>query len=278
MKPVYEKVDHNINSSFKVFEHKNFEDYRSYHYHPEFEIVLITQGEGKRFVGDHIGFFKQNDLVLVGENLPHCWIHEEKIDAVVIQFSKEIFLDRTIKMPEFTKITRLLQQAESGVHFKDISKNLTRKLKEVVMLEGFERLVCFLQILHELASSSDMEVLSSFNFKNHQLHKRRIDKVLNYIYENLNHEIDIKVAADILNMNVSAFCHYFKKTTNRTFSEFVNHLRIGYASKLLIETDKNISEIAFESGYNSLSNFNKRFKQIKGEAPKSFKRKYPIHK
>ncbi|WP_158275596.1 AraC family transcriptional regulator [Marinilabilia rubra] len=276
MKPSYEKIDKNKNSSFKVIEHKNQQEYRPYHFHPEFEIVIITRGEGKRFVGDHIGFFKKNDLVLVGENLPHCWIQNNEIDAVVIQFSKELFFDRIGDLVEFKEVTRLLSQADNGVFFGELSDSLKKKLKKILELEGFERFICLLQILNDLAHSSKFEVLSSFSFKNQQLLKRRIDKVLNYIYQNMSNELDVNVAAEILNMNVSAFCHYFKKSTNRTFSSFVNQIRIGYAGKLLIETDKNVSEIAFESGYNSLSNFNKRFRELKGISPNEYRKKYVI--
>ena len=141
-------------------------------------------------------------------------------------------------------------------------------------MESLDRLVYLIQILDELANDEDVEILSSFSFKNNQKSKYRIDMVLNYIYRNLNDDLDVNVAASILNMNVSAFCHYFKKTTNRTFSNFVNHMRIGNASKLLIETDKHVSEIAFESGYNSLSNFNKWFRNMKGVSPKEYRKKY----
>lgn len=274
MKPAFEKVDKNLYSSFKVIEHKNQRDFRAYHFHPEFEIVFISKGKGKRFVGDHIGFFNQKDFVLIGENLPHCWIQEEGIDAVVLQFDRESFLHSFENLPELKGVSELLKKAETGIHFKEVPKSLTKKLEAIVELEGLERLICFLQIMNHLVQLKDSDTLSSFAFKNHQVQKHRIDKVLNYIYENMGEELDVNVAAGILNMNVSAFCHYFKKTTNRTFSNFVNHIRIGYASKMLIETDKNISELAFESGYNSLSNFNKRFRELKGLSPKQYRQKY----
>ncbi|TLX72303.1 helix-turn-helix domain-containing protein [Labilibacter sediminis] len=276
MKPEFEKIDKNINSSFRVFEHKNLKEYKPYHFHPEFEIVLITKGEGKRFVGDHIGFFKKNDLVLVGGNLPHCWVQNDEINAVVIQFNWEIFMDRVGNMPELIKIIELLEKATNGISFNEISTTCYKKLKKISMLEGIDRLICFLQLLNEMSIVKNYEVLSSFTFNDLHTQKHRIDKVLKYIYENFNHELNVNVAADILKMNVSAFCHYFKKTTNRTFSNFVNQVRIGYAGKLLIETDKNVSEIAFDSGYNSLSNFNKRFREKNGISPKEYRTKYLV--
>ncbi|NOU58372.1 AraC family transcriptional regulator [Marinifilum caeruleilacunae] len=276
MKVSFEKIHKEALSSIKVVVLDREEGQRPLHFHPEYELTLITKGFGKRFVGDHISTFTKNDLVLIGENLPHCWIHSTKLDIVSIQFNRSIFGDNFLNLPELNEIKTLLDDSNRGLFFENAKSDMISRIRKLSNLSNFDRISELLIILHELGSKVHKTSLSSkhFNTENFTKTKHRIDKVFNYIYQNINGELKVEVAAGILNMTTSAFCHYFKKCTEKTFSEFVNEIRIGYASKLLIETDNNVSQIAFESGYNSLSNFNQRFKQIKGMSPKSFREKY----
>ncbi|SMO49514.1 AraC family transcriptional regulator [Solitalea koreensis] len=253
------------------------------HYHPELELTLILESSGKRFIGDSIQNFEPDDLVLVGENLPHFWRNDSNLlkdgfsRAIVVQFNKSFLGESFFTLNGANHINRLIKNSTRGVCFRDpITKALIKdKLIRLLELDTFEKALGLLEILNILAKS-DICYLSSPEYKAHfnEIDCTRLNKVFNYVYNNINSSFEISEIADLLNMSVSAFCHYFKKRTQKTFMQFINETRIGKAKRLLIETDKSIAEIAYESGYNSLSNFNKQFNSLEKLSPKLFRKKY----
>jgi AraC-like DNA-binding protein len=255
------------------------------HYHPELELTLILESSGKRFVGDSIENFEPGDLVLVGENIPHFWCNDGNLSedgtslAIVVQFNKSFLGESFFKLNGADHIDKLIKNSSRGICLKDDSTKalVTQKLKKIVDLGTFEKTLLVLDILNIFANS-DVYYLSSPGFKPYlqEIDCTRMNKVYNYVYNNINGSFNVSEIADSLNMSVSAFSHYFKKRTQKTFTQFINETRICNAKRLMIETDKSIAEIAYESGYSSLSNFNKQFNSLVKFPPKIFRKNYGV--
>lgn len=272
----FEKIPITDRASFYVKELHMDQFDAPRHFHPEYEIMFVKESWGKRFVGDNISIYQPQDLILLGPNLPHYWYNEssQKVKATVIQFPPD-FLDlQMLQKPELKPIKSLMQKAMLGLTFnqEDIS-GLSPGINRLKQLQGFESFMELLQILHYLASCKQVETLVSPGYQANlnPSENERINRIYNYILKNYQKDINLDEAADLAHLNKSAFCHYFKKRTRKKFSAFVNEVRVGHASRLLMETNKNISEIAFASGFKNLSNFNRRFKEINHISPMKYR-------
>lgn len=256
------------------------------HFHPEYEIMMVLKSRGSRFVGDNISDYQEGDLVLLGPNLPHYWhkgasaiYGDDPVQAIVIQFGAELFHPELLNKIEFTAIRELFERASYGIRFyENTLKEVEEKIKSLPDIHGFQRIIGFYDIVNLLAGSRDYQLLSSpgYNSDKDKEDNDRIDKVYRYILNHYQTEVHLEEAASIIHMNKSAFCHFFKKRTRKNFSTFVNEMRIGYASKLLIDSTLTISEICFACGYKNLSNFNRRFREINKLSPMEYRRNF-IH-
>lgn len=256
-----------------------------WHYHPELELVIVLKSKGTRFIGDSIKKFQPRDVVLIGKNLPHMWLNDPKYfqedeslraEAVAINF-KEDFLGPTfLQLPEIKPIASLFEKAEQGIQFKNVPEPLLQTIIELNEETDFNKTHQFIGILHQLALHEDFKVLASSGYvASLRLEESDLsNKVIAFIFNNFNKEIDLKTVADIVNMNPSAFSRSFKRVHRKTFSKYVNEIRIGYACKLLIENELNVAAIAYESGFNNLSNFNRQFKMIKHMSPSAYLKKH----
>lgn len=271
-----------VSLNVKKIKKKRFDS--SLHFHPEIEITLILKSNGTRFVGDNISSFGRDDLVMIGTNLPHYWSNDNITDdsdggseAIVVQFEAGCMGKDFFEGPEMIHIKKLLNRSSKGlaIHGKTQS-TISKQMRKILKSYPFKRVMVLLSILDILANSNEIEVLSSEGFPQNYHHSDsiRINEVYNYISAHLTDGVDVSQAAKNLSMSVSAFCHYFKKKTNKTFSRAVNEMRIGHANRLLLETDLKILEICYQSGFNNLSNFNKQFKSINGVTPRGFRTRY----
>jgi AraC-like DNA-binding protein len=283
MKPLLLKVSEHSASSFDIRYEKVSHFDNPWHYHPEFELTLITKSTGVRFIGDSIEPFEEGDLVLMGSNLPHYWRNSDsyyeshsslKAEAIIMRFRLDLWGGQLLRVPEMEAIQNLLKLAEFGIHFPvntalEIVPILNRTLKST----GTERLICWLQIFEILAKRADFRQLSqkSFGGLNPREDSSRIDKVLAYIQVHLTERINLGDVAAIANMNKTAFCRYFKQQTNKTFIDVLNEIRIQSACRLLIDSTKDISQIAYESGFQDVSYFNQVFKTKKRVSPSEFR-------
>lgn len=260
---------------FVIMSHENAKFDFPVHYHPEFELNLVLNAEGKRIVGDSILPYTTPDLVLIGSNTPHAWQgNSPNAHVVTIQFHaniiSEIFLSRKLAFP----IKELFEQAQLGIAFSEETINKVKdKILNLPHIHGFESVLILLSILNELSISKDKTLLSNSSYVQEFgiTKSRRIKIVDKYISKNINSPLKINDVAELVNMSQSAFSHFFKKRTQCSFTDYVTRKRIGIAAKLLITTEKTISEICFDCGFNNVSNFNRSFRIQKGCTPSEFR-------
>ncbi len=258
------------------------------HYHPEFELVYISNSTGTRFIGDSIERFGPDNLVLIGQNLPHLWMNDRKYrqqttklqaEVLEIHFDKACIGNSCFSLPELHPICDLLENSKRGICFsKKIGAEVAGEMWKMFDLNDFDKVLALLKILKYLSDTDDYQLLSSAGFIQPfvKSRNRRLDYVYEYIENNFREELSLDTVADMAHMNKASFCRYFKKNNKKTFSRYINELRIGYACKLLIEQEFNIAEICYRSGYNNLSNFNRQFRKITQMSPTGYLRKYNL--
>ena len=251
------------------------------HSHTNFELNFVLSGSGRRMVGNHISSFEQGDLVLLGSNLPHCWEFLERGNmehgsCIVIHFYEQIHYSGFFKIPELAPIESLLQQANRGIWFKsDAPQTVQAHMERMLELQGMACYIELLQLFHHLLSR-EWEVLSCPMVQPTTFTKdiERIHRVYEYVFQNIEEGIHLEEAANLLNMAPASFCRYFKKKTQQTFMQYVKSVRVGIAAKMLIETNKQITRICYESGYNNLANFNHQFRSIMQTTPSAYRKNF----
>lgn len=286
MKIMHEQLSFRGTNSFNIkwddFPHFTF----PWHFHSEYELVFVIRSFGKRFVADHVEDFQDGDLVLLAPNLPHFWKNDEafflndpnyRVNAIVIHFPAHFFKEQLENYPEFMSIRDLLSRAARGLSFqKEVSDRLGPKLNKLLKKKGLERTLLFLEILEKLAKTNQYKSLASETYRLNldNWSTTRLDKVMHIINANYRQPIKLDLVASHIGMNTTAFCRYFKEKTGKSFIEFVNEMRIGYACKLLLEGKQTVSQICFESGFNNLSNFNRCFKKTTSLSPIQYQNQF----
>ena len=284
MKPSLEPIFPKGPSSFLVrqFEEEVFS--APYHYHPEFELTYIEQGKGQRFVGHSISPYTEGDLVLIGPNLPHCWKTDplptsNLSKSIVVQFSADFIGEGTWNKPEFAAIAGLLKASAAGIQFTrgetDMGERLRQLLQEKV---SFQRLILLLTLLQELATIIPYSILESGHPHSHWIAsgRERLDAVLQYMSDHFTGAISLEGAAMAANMTPTSFCKYFKRISRKTFMEMVTDWRIEYARKLLISTNRAVSDIGLETGFRDISNFHRAFSIRQQCSPLQYRKKYQL--
>ncbi|ALJ04739.1 transcriptional regulator [Pseudalgibacter alginicilyticus] len=273
------------NSSFTTKSEEYPYFLKIWHYHPELELVVILKSEGTCFIGDSIEKFGNDDIILIGKDLPHMWQNNEdyfKQDvkdgakAIAIHFKQDYLGKAFFETPEMIHLMELFDRARLGIKFLNIDKNLITDIKHMLDLKGFDKTMAFLNILNKLAKHKNFKQLASQGFINSfkTTKSDTQDKVQAYIFKNFNKDINLEEAAKIAHMNTSAFSRFFKRVNRKTFSRYVTEIRIGYACKLLMENKFNIAAICYESGFNNISNFNRQFKLVMHCTPSEYVKNY----
>jgi AraC-like DNA-binding protein len=250
----------------------------AWHFHPEFELTYIVQSRGKRFVGDSIADYGDGDLVLLGANLPHTWDSEPgrrgPHRAVFCQFSGGFLGADFFGAPELVPIRRLLERSSQGLHFTGkTQREVGRRMEDLDSLRGPARLLSLLEILSRLAGSRDARPLSSRGFapSPRPADRARIDRVCRFLTEHFTERVPLARAAQVAHLSLPAFIRFFKRRTGKTLVGYLTELRLGRACRGLIDTDRAVSDLAFDAGFNNLSNFNRRFREAKGMSPREFR-------
>lgn len=280
MKAHLREVTTSPNNSFKVkhFEDKEFK--AEWHFHPQYELTYMVQSTGIRYVGDSMHPFKRGDLVLVGRNVPHSWktidTKSEHVKCVIVQWDETLLKDFLDK-PELIPIKSLLQKSSHGISFdRETAISLEDSFISLVEQPPFERLMTLLRVLHILGTRSTMQLLAGPGFGKALSFKEshRVNVINNYIKDNIQNGHSLEELSGKLSLSKEALCRYFKKTFDKTFSNYVNEYKVTTASKMLIETDFSVSEIGYSSGFNNLSFFHRQFNRYKQMSPNSYRQQF----
>jgi AraC-like DNA-binding protein len=253
------------------------------HYHDEYELNFIMHARGaQRVIGDHIGEIDDLELVLVGSNLQHAWFnhHMESSDIleITIQFHKDLFSDKFLGRNQMSFIRNMLDKSGQGILFSQ--KTIRQIMPRIVELNrklGFDSVLEFMSVLHDLSVSPDMHLLSDSTFNNQRqlcYNSRRIEKAMEYMDHHFDKPINLADVAALTHMTETAFSRFFRSQTGRTFVDVLTEKRLGHVSRLLIESSLPIADIADHCGFNNMANFNRVFKRKKGFTPKEFREVY----
>lgn len=277
MRPFIEKLPLNATSSFLACTYRTPHFEVPWHQHPELELILFTEGEGKSFVGNHIGEFRTGDIYFLGSNLPHTFqkAHKDLItSAVVIQFKEDFWGEDFLELPECRLLRQLFDKSLSGLKVKGkAQKKLNKMITHLEHQQGIYRITGLCECLQLIADSREYDEISTQDVHSFTSKKQeRIDKIFRYTIEHFQDPISLATVAAYTDMSVPAFCSYFKKSTKKTYIDFLNEIRVGHACQLLADTQKTVQEICYESGFNTLANFNKQFLQIKKCTPSRFRK------
>jgi len=259
---------------------------KNWHFHQEYQLFLVLEGRGIRFVGDVMKPFKPGDMVFSGPNLPHLWRNDQEFfdktnglstHGIVIYFPEE-FMGNAIQIKEeFESIKLMFQKSSRGLEIiGETNLILQQMMKGLLKLKGIESIIQLLKILEIIAHSADCLpiVQADYTNLNKESEKDRMSQVYEFVMDNFQKKIRLDEVSSLANMTVSSFSRYFTSRMNKSFSDFLTDVRISHACKLLHEQDLNISEIGYESGFNTLSNFNKLFKDKMGITPLVYKKDY----
>jgi len=285
--PTLKKIGEGTDSIFEVLNENASYFYPYWHYHPQYEIMLIEKSSGTRYLGDSISSFSEGDVTFIGSGIPHLFRNHpeyfnikshKKAKATVLYISNNFFNSDLFDLREMVAVKALLHQSQRGLLFKGKSKReIALRLKKITKDNGPGRLINFISLLHYIASEGEYEMLSSLGFtcELNPQDLSRLNKIFDYLLKNFHKKITLHDVCKVAYMSSAAFCRYFKERTNKTLITFLNEIRIGNACKLLIE-DKNISisEICYQSGFNNLTNFNIQFKKLKKMNPQAYREAY----
>lgn len=278
--PRLKKIEPDFGSSLRYsrFTQRNPNAKAYWHYHPEVELVFIKSGFGNRYVGNHISKFEEGDLILMGPNLPHFGYEfglQGVNEEIVLQFKKDLFKSSVEIIPELENIGALITKAKSGISFYgETKKHIGEELILMEKKSPFDRLLSMFKILQFLAQSDEYNILNATGvtliIQNQD--DDRINQVYHYVKNHYKDEITLNDISKVAMMTIPAFCRYFKKHTQKTFTQFVNEFRVRQAIRLIALGNKSITEIAGEVGFNNFSHFNKQFKRVTGESPSMYKK------
>jgi AraC-like DNA-binding protein len=284
MKAVEQRLPLDFDKSFIVFREVGQYFPCPRHYHPEYELTLITESTGRRMVGDHIDYFERGDLTFIGSLVPHVVINDpvylegradHRADAIVIQFVDNFLGDGFMSIPEMQPFRNFLILSSRGMVIKgEAREKISAIMKKMLDMNGLQRLSALLSIFEVLAGTREYELLASQGYAAKMQDKSSdlFTKVPEYILRNFQRNITLPEIAAVANMAVASFCSFFKKHYRATFVDYLTNIRVGHACKLLIETDQRVAEIAYECGFRNLTNFNRQFKRLKKVTPVEYRK------
>ncbi len=287
MKAILEHLPPNPEESFviKSFEYPFFPT--PWHFHPEYEIVLVLESQGKRFIGDAVSDFDKGDLTILGPNLPHLYRNDplyydrehstsKSAKSIVVHFLEKSLGINFLDLPEAKKIKKLLEKSRLGLDIKGKTKGQCVKiLRHMLTLTGMPRWINLIEILQLLSESDELIPISqSHILGKNEAESDRMNKIFEFVMSNFKNDISINEVANFVNLSPNSFSRYFSNRTRKSFVTFVNEVRLNHATKLLQEHKKSVGEICFECGYNNLSNFNRQFKKKYRINPLGYAKQY----
>ncbi len=256
--------------------------YDTLHQHPEIQVTLIEESHGTLIYGDYLGSFQPGDVFVIGPNAPHVFRNDSsyyKSNSQVHAKALTFFFDRDtlgapfLELPEAKDLVNFIDQSGRGLKLTGEGlEPLRQSIRSLFNQVGLDRIISLIEVLKQLSLSEDFEFLSGHlqTKKMSELEGKRLNDIFNFTMQAYDRPIQLGEVAEVANMTSTAFCRYFKQHTRKTYLDFLNEYRIGQACKLLAEKDKPIAQIAFDCGFNNLSNFNRKFKVVMSMTPREF--------
>ena len=278
------KITSYLNSSISVISREESFFQSPFHSHPELELVYIKESYGKRIIGNSVAPFESGDMVFLGSDIPHVWLNDEiyyqesnnlKAKAIVVYFNKDIFGPSFYELKEAQKINALFNRGIRGLSISGkTNKQIAKKLEKLVHKKNFEIIIGLLEILSILSESTDLTFVNNEAYSpiNDSTKNDRLSDVFLYVQENYKEDISLIEIAKIANLTPTSFCRMFKLKAKKSFVEHLNDIRVANACKFIMESDMGMSEIAYECGFKTASNFNRIFKKSTGTTPKEYKK------
>jgi AraC-like DNA-binding protein len=259
---------------------------RTFHSHPEYQLFMVLRGQGTRFIGDNIKPFGAGDLVFTGPNLPHIWKNDNtyfdkqdqpKTLGIVVYFHEDFLGDIIHEKEEMQSIRHLLERAERGLEILGKTKKVVgQMMAELLEINGISQVILLLNILNTIAECTETTPIAHIDYvqvKN-KAETDRMNMIYDYVLKNFRKKINLEEVSDLVNMTPTSFSRYFKSRVNKSFSDYLKEVRIDYARKLINQNEMSINQVSYESGYNTLSNFNKQFKEVTGQTPLHYRNEY----
>ncbi|MPR33278.1 AraC family transcriptional regulator [Salmonirosea aquatica] len=258
----------------------------NWHFHPHYQLFTVLEGTGSRLIGDSIRPFEAGDTVFLGPDIPHLWRSEatyfekestQKTRGIVLYFQEDFLGKEFLAKSELHPVEQLLRESKRGIAYSGKARTaIVSTLGKLLVSDGFERIIGLLKLLNTLAHSTEGQPITSHNYTNTYKvsETERMQKVHNYVWQHFKDDIRLGEAASLAGMSEAAFCRYFRARANKTFTDYVSEIRIGHATKLLLDTSWTISQIAYESGFDTLSNFNRNFKKLTRQTPREYRSTY----
>ncbi len=282
MKVVPFSVPKTLNEAFRFQEDLQPHFYDKLHQHPELQIMLILKGEGTLVAGDYVGRFEPTDLFIIGSEQAHVFRNDEvyyqpksklKAQAISIYFNKEYVGDRFWNLDEMKSARDFTERAKRSFKVNGKTKEtLTQLIDQLKSQIGFEKLLIFFQVLSRLSNSLELQPLSVTASKGDDFKSegKRMNDILQFTFHESHRKIYLHEIAEVANLSIEAFCRYFKTRTRKTYTSFLNEVRVSNACRLLLDQEKSVQEVCYQAGFNNISNFNRVFKKVVGKAPSNY--------
>ena len=284
MKELLEEIKLNPDESFFIGIFQDHIDKSHWHYHQEFELSFITEGSGRRIVGDSIEEFNPGDLIFIGPRIPHVWFPEERhrqqhsgrtLESVYMLFNQDILPDAITVLPEFTNIRKAVLLSERGIRITgDTLNEVSRIMLQLPYINHIKRLMMFYEIMDLIGKSESFSYLASADYIKTRFEpvNKRVNRIHEFLMKNYKGDVDLKEIAEVAHMAPASVCRFFKNSTGLTIFEYLNKIKINYACQLLLNTDLNVLDISYDCGFNNLSHFNKQFRKFIGATPTQFRK------
>lgn len=282
MKVVQRKIIHDIGQSLSLahFPHLSYPVHR----HDEYELVIMTSGTGREYIGQAVADYRAGDMTLIGCNIPHLHLCDtmtgrktgKESTCEILYFSANLFPENMSGIPEYAVVAALLEKSVGGIRYSDpaLTRDVRRRVKKLDRAEGIVRIQWLFSILDRLGHARETSVIAPLPVGNgvSREHRTTLDKIGHYLTEHFRDTLTLERLAREIGMNPSALCRHFRQRTGKTLFAVLNEIRISHACRLLRDTQQAISAIAWESGFANLSHFNRQFKSLTGQTPGEYRK------
>ena len=286
MIPIPEIVEKPYDSSFTVREFTSPCKENIFHFHEEYELTYVVNGKGERFIGGKLETFAAGDLVLIGKNTPHYYVHDdesqelEKAPVIVLHFTSDFLGKQLAETPEFEGLTQLLDKAKIGISFsKETVTAVHPILKQLLYQSGVAKLIGLFTVFQHLLQDKTYRQIGNIGFDGQlsQKDENRINTIYSYISNHYHEKITVDQMAELVHLTPPAFCRFFKRLTRKSLVQYLNEFRIGNACRLLNTTEMTVGDIAFKCGFGNMANFNRKFKRETGFTPLGYRKRFGLH-